>query len=259
MAISNSLKNSRLLTLSAVFAAMIAVLDMILTPGFYSGIWDSLIFILSPLVGMILGPYAGALAVGIGTFTGHVLIFRDPFELVYMFGAPLGAAMAGFVYDREWRPVLGIYSALLFGYFIYPVSWELPLWGIWDILLGYVMLVLFTVITIRKLWPSDAYGDTNLRVILATVIGLESDILLRVFILVPGQTYWLFYGFDVAVLQIIWLGAGFVTAFKVALAVSAGIIITVPLLLMLNREGLGRDVLSITQDTKELDVQYDDD
>ncbi|MFW9919449.1 MAG: hypothetical protein ACFFED_07605 [Candidatus Thorarchaeota archaeon] len=219
MAIPIESSKSHFIAFSAIFAAMAAALDLILTPGFSSGIWDSWIFLLSPIVGVLLGPIGGFAAIGIGSLIGHILFFRDVFELLYMIGAPIGAAMAGLVYQRRWKPVLIIYSGLLAGYFLYPVSWTLPLFGIWDILVGFGFVVLFSVLVNRQWWNEMSREKDLLRLIFCTVIGLESDILTRVFLLVPGQTYWIFYGFTPEDLQLLWLGAGIITPIKVLLAV----------------------------------------
>ncbi|MFX1475291.1 MAG: hypothetical protein ACFFCO_07440 [Promethearchaeota archaeon] len=205
----------------AVFTALITVFDVIPTtfiPNFYSGIWDSWIFLLSPIVGILLGPLAGAFSVGLGSLLGHFIYFRDPFEFIFMLGAPLGAAVAAFVYERQWRPVLAIYSVLLAGYFLTPISWVLPLIGVWDTLAGFVMVLLFTLCASRNWWPSGENQFQLLLLLFCTFIALESDILLRIFILIPGQTYWLFYQMTPDALQLLWLGAGIVTAIKVTLA-----------------------------------------
>ena len=149
MALSIGSNPSRTVAFVAIFAAMTAVLDIIPAFGFTSGVWDSWAFLLSPIVGILLGPYLGALSVGLGSFLGHTIYYRDPTEFLFMLGLSMGAAVAGFVYQRRWKPVFGIYTAMLLGYFIYPVTWGLPLWGIWDILVGYVILLIYSVATTR--------------------------------------------------------------------------------------------------------------
>lgn len=228
MAISIETDKSLFVSLTAVFAAMSVVADLVLIPS--AGIWDSAIFILSPLAGILLGPFAGAVAVGIGSLAGHYIFFRDIYEMVFMIGAPFGAAIAGLVYQRRWHLALGFYSVLLLGYFLEPVTWILPLWGIWDILAGFCLLIIFSVISARKLWPENQRYQDLLGLFFASVIGLESDILLRVFILIPGQTYWIFYGFGPEVLQAIWLAAGFLTPLKVAIATIFALLVGLPLL-----------------------------
>ncbi|NHJ15255.1 MAG: hypothetical protein EAX95_16360 [Candidatus Thorarchaeota archaeon] len=237
MAIVDSLQGSRALTIAAVFAAMIAVLDSIpIFPGFYSGVWDSWIFMLSPVVGAVLGPLLGAASVGLGGLLGHFIYFRDPLELIFMLGAPVGAAMAGLVYQQRWRAASALYSAFLLTYFLTPVTWLLPLWGIWDVLAGFSMLLFATLLSEIMNGKNSPLDSDDTRLILSAVIGLESDILLRIFILVPCQTYWYFYGLSVEALQLLWLGAGFVTPLKVVLSAIATIAIGRPLLSYLQRQ-----------------------
>lgn len=221
MALVLAKNRSTFVAFVAVFTALVTVFDIIPTtiiPNFYSGIWDSWIFLLSPIIGILLGPLAGSFSVALGSLLGHFIYFRDPFEFIFMLGAPLGAAIAAFVYQRQWRPVLAIYSFLLAGYFLSPVSWVLPLVGIWDTLAGFVIILLFTLCSSRNWWPAKVNRFRLLLLLFCSIIGLESDILLRIFILIPGQTYWLFYQMTPDVLQLLWLGAGVVTAIKVTLA-----------------------------------------
>jgi hypothetical protein len=230
---------SRIVAYLAVFIALVTVFDAVpIIPGLYSGIWDSWIFLLSPLIGVLLGPIYAILAVGLGSYLGHFIYFRDPFEFLFILGAVLGAVCAALIFQRQWKPVLLIYSGLLMGYFLTPVTWLLPLIGIWDILLGYGILLLFILLNSQKRWPSTPSQDTWLRLLFCVIIGLETDILLRVFILVPGQTYWLFYGWTVEVLQILWLTAGIITPMKVVLATLFTVTAGFSLLQILPRTGI---------------------
>ncbi len=231
MAIISTLTGSRSITFVAIFAAMIAILDSIpMIPGLYGGIWDSWGFILSPIIGILLGPVYGAISVGLGGFVGHLIYFRDPLELIFMLGAPVGAGIAGLVYQQRWKYVLAIYSLLLLGYFITPVTWVLSLWGIWDVLVVFALVLGFTALSIFKKSATGLLSSTSSRLVLGTVIGLEVDILVRIFILIPGQFYWFFYGIPVVELQLMWLVAGFITPIKVILAAIATIAIGKPLL-----------------------------
>ncbi len=224
---------------------MSVVADLILIPS--AGIWDSAIFILSPLAGVLLGPIAGAVAIGLGSLVGHYIFFRDIYELVFMIGAPFGAAMAGLIYQRRWKPTFCVYSLLLLGYFLEPVTWNLPLWGIWDILAGFCLLCIFSLVNFRNLWPENENSQTILGLLFATIIGLESDILLRVFILIPGQTYWFFYGFDAEVLRAIWLAAGILTPLKVAVAAIIVVLVGLPLIRQFGDQLGQNEILSLEQ------------
>jgi hypothetical protein len=228
---------SRTVAFVAIFAAMIAVLDVIPTlPTFYAGIWDSWPFLLSPIVGILLGPYFGAISVGLGSLLGHTIYYRDPTELLFMLGLAMGAAVAGFVYQRRWKPVFGIYTAMLFGYFIYPVSWGLPLWGIWDILIGYVVVLIYSVATTRGVWSNTSERYKLLLLLFCTVIALETDILFRVFVLVPGQVHW-FFGWTPEILYGMWLVAGVITPIKVVLAAIVVVTLGRQLLRVLEQQG----------------------
>ncbi len=231
---------SRIVAYLAVFMALVTVFDAIpMLPGFYGGIWDSWVFLLAPIIGALLGPLIGMIAVGLGSLLGHMIYFRDPFELLFMLGAVVGTASAALIFQRRWKPVLIFYTILLGGYFLYPVTWMLPLIGIWDILLAYVLLLLFSVLISNQWWPTDQWKDIWLLLMFATVIGLEADILFRVFILVPGQTYWLFYGLTLDALYWMWLTAGIITPTKVALGTLFTVTIGYSLLRLLPRTEIG--------------------
>ena len=87
-----------------------------------------------------------------------------------------------------------------------------------------------------KIWERIRNKEDFLKLVFAAVIGLEMDILFRVFILVPGQTYWFFYGLSVEGLQTLWWGAGIVTPLKVLIAVIFGLIVGIPLLKIVRNE-----------------------
>lgn len=230
---------SRVIALAATFAAITVVLDSIpIIPGFYSGIWDSWIFLITPLVGVFLGPFIGAASILMGSIVGHMVYFRDVFELVFMVGAALGGGVAGLIYRQEWRLVLGIYTMALMVYFVHPVSWILPILGIWDVIVGYALLVAFALAVEKERLPRNETQKTTVLLLFCGIIGLELDILFRVVLFVPGQMYWLFYGLDVSQLQLLWLAAGIVTPIKVAFATAVIVMLGLTLLRGLDSSGL---------------------
>jgi hypothetical protein len=230
---------SHLVAYTAVFLALAAVFDAIpIIPGLYSGIWASWIFLFHPLIGVLLGPFYGALAVGGGSFLGHFIYYRDPFEFLFMLGAAFGTLCTGLIYQRRWKPVLLFYTLLLIGYFLTPVTWLLPLIGIWDVLLGFILVLLYSVLVSRNFWPNNPIRSQWLRLLFGAIIGLEADILLRVFILVPGQTYWLFYGWTPAFLQFLWFTAGIITPTKVLIGTLFTVTLGFSLLQILPRLGI---------------------
>jgi hypothetical protein len=76
-----------------------------------------------------------------------------------------------------------------------------------------------------------------LLLLFTTVIALETDILFRVFVLVPGQAYWFFYGWTPDYLAVIWSVAGFITPIKVVLAAIVAVTIGLQILRVLERHG----------------------
>ena len=145
-------ENSSLVALIAIFASSNVVCDSLMsTPSFFSyGVWSSWIFISVPITGIILGPFAGFFSSLIGVMIGHVIYFRDVFEFLYTFGAPIGTIIAALVFRGKWKVVLLYYLVLLGAFFATPISWQLPLWGMWDVYVafGLIFIVLFFEIEI---------------------------------------------------------------------------------------------------------------
>jgi len=60
--------------------------------------------------------------------------------------------------------------------------------------------------------------SSNIFFGLSALIGLETDILFRIFLFIPCQAYHYIYGFPIEVLQAIWVSGAFITPLKVATA-----------------------------------------
>ncbi len=241
MAIVIGKNRSSFVAFTAVFAALVAVFDSIqILPALDSGIWYSWVFLTIPLVGIMLGPLVGAFAVGLGSFIGHFIYFRGPTEFLFMLGASVGAAMAALIYQRRWRPALGIYSIMLVSYFLTPVTRILPIFGVWDVLLGFSLLLAFALCTNRGWWPDKERHSKLLLIIFCAVIGLEADILFRIFLLIPCQTYWLLLAMTPEVLLGLWLSAGITTPLAVIIATIVTATVGLSLLQLLPHLGVSR-------------------
>lgn len=225
----------------AVFASINVVLDSFMgLPGLSSGVWYSWFFIVEPINGIILGPYAGFLSSLIGVIVGHTIYFRDIYEFLFTLGAPIGAMFSGLLFRGRWKVALIYYTALLGIYFITPVAWQLPIWGIWDIYVSYAILLLVAVMATRKgLWNSRSRGRSSVHVIaLSALIGLEADILFRIFLFIPGRTYQLFYGLGAEDLVPLWVIAAAVTPIKVAISILFTTIVAPSLIKVIGRIGI---------------------
>lgn len=213
-------------SLIAVFAAFNVVCDSIMGIPQYEGVWFSWIFVAAPITGILLGPSQGFLATLIGALAGHSIYFRGTHEFFFTLGAPIGAWVTGEVYRGRWKMPFFIYAVLLGGYFLTPVSWQLPIWGIWNVLLAFSIL-LVTAFLLQKRLLSWKSKKTFLLPI-SVLIGLEADVLFRVFLLIPCQTYRLLE-INVETLIGIWTSAALITPIQVAIAIFASIVIIPPI------------------------------
>ena len=209
------MNRSRRIALIAVFAAITTVLDAFVTPGFSSGIWYGWVFVMSPINGMILGPRDGFLATLISVLVGHSLVFRDSvYEYVFTLGAPIGALMAGLVFRGERRWVMAYFAAFLGAYFLSPVGRSLPVWGMWDVYVAFAAFLGITILEGRT--GRTLISRLKMNTVLGALMGLEADILFRIFVLVPLRGYELFYGLTTEALVMIWsVPAPLITPIKV--------------------------------------------
>jgi len=233
------MKKSQFVSLVAVFASLNIVLDSLMgLPQPSSGVWFSWIFVSAPITGIVLGPYAGFLSTLIGVMIGHCIYFQGPYEFLFTLGAPIGAMVSGFLFRKEWKAVLTYFTVLLTMYFITPVSWQLLLWGMWDTYLAYAALI-FVILLIAKpgSWKPESKGLRGI-VALCTFIGLEADVLFRIFVFIPCQTYRLLYNFSVIELQSIWVAGAAETPIKAAMSIVVAAIAVPPLIKVLRKMGL---------------------
>lgn len=225
----------------AVFAAVSVITDSLISlPEFPSGVWYSWNFLMEPLTGIVLGPFLGSAATFIGVMIGHYVNFVDAYEFLFTIGAPIGTAVAALLFKGKWKLVLIYYTALFGAYFITPLAWQLPLWGMWDTYTAFVFLIVGAFLIEKGWWTPTT---RRLPLILATsaFVGLEADVLFRVFLFIPAQTYHFFYGFDVAALETIWITGAIITPIKAGLSIAASMLVGTPLIKVLRRAGLNYD------------------
>jgi hypothetical protein len=205
---------ARALSLIALFAALGVVCDVVVTPGFSAGVWFGWIFVLSPIAGIALGPYDGFVSTLIAVLIGHWLVPRETmYEFVFTLGAPIGSMISGFMFRGDWKKVFAYYTFMLVSYFVTPVSRSLPIWGMWDTYVAYVILLALGVIMRTR--GSDEIKRLS-PFALSAFLGLEADVLFRIFIFVPCQAYYFFYGLPPEALVAIWaVPAPLITPFKV--------------------------------------------
>jgi len=231
-------KESRSLALVAIFASLNIVSDSIEgIPQFLSGVWYSWIFITEPLTGLVLPPHGAFLSTLIGVIAGHTIYPRDSYEFFFAVGAPIGSVITGLLFRGKYKIVLVYFAALLGAYFATPISWQLPLWGMWDTYLAFAVLLTadFTLFKRETMFNDKRRKMTPFLLALYAFIGLEADILFRIFLFIPCQTYRLLFPFTVEELQAIWLAGAVITPIQVAISTISVSTIGVPLLKITRR------------------------
>jgi len=227
---------TQIVAIVAIFAALNVVTDSFMSlPEFPSGIWYSWNFLMSPLTGIILGPLIGFMANFIGVMIGHFVNFIDTFEFMYTIGAPIGAIISALVFRGKWKFVIAYYFLLFAAYFSTPVAWQLPFWGMWDTYVALVVLLLVVLLIKLDLWKYSSSSSLRARLAIASFIGLEADVLFRIFLLIPCQTYRLFYAWDVETLVLIWSVGAVGTPIKAVLSTITTVVIGKPLVNFLQK------------------------
>jgi len=216
------MRRNQTIALIAIFAALNAVCDSIAgLPQLSSGVWYGWIFLIEPLNGIVLGPLAGFLSTLLGAMIGHSVYLRGEaplYEYLFTLGAPIGAMISGLLYQRRWKLTFIYFTVLLVAYFVTPIAQALPIWGIWNTLLAFAVLCFLGIFSIRL---GDKWLSEKIYALpIFAFIGLEADILFRIFLFIPCQTYQLFYGFTVETISAIWIAAAFITPIQVAISMA---------------------------------------
>ena len=231
-------KRSVFVSLVAVFASFNVICDSLMgLPELSSGVWYSWIFLATPITGIVLGPYAGFISSLIGVMIGNFIYFRGPYEFLFTIGAPLGAMVSGLLFRRRWKTALTYYTVLLAIYFATPVAWQLPIWGMWDVYCAYAGLFAANIMIMKGSWEPKSRGIPY-ALTMCAFIGLEADVLFRIFVFIPCQTYRLFYDLNIEALRMVWILGATETPIKVAISSLFTAIIGPPLIKVVRKSGL---------------------
>jgi len=171
----------------AVFAAFHATLYFLSPPI----LWRNWAIYLEPIEGIILGPEAGFYAALIGSIMGRTVKPTDP--SLFLFGVvaePLGVLVCAFLVKGRWRSAMPIYAVMLAAYFAHPLGRWLPIWTILDTLLAFALI--YPAAKIGKWLFNGDLKHLSISLTLISFIGIATDALVRVFLLVPAGLYTLF-------------------------------------------------------------------
>jgi len=210
--------------LGAVHAALVAI----------PGIWRSWMILIEPLEGMILGPRAGFTAALIGSIAGRII--RPGWGLYPLFGIaePIGALVTGLIFQGKWKTTLVAYATMLGAYFIHPLGRVLPAWCLWDVYLALALIFASPYAIKGALKERANPKKITPALALASFIGIEADVLTRIFLLIPIGLYKLM-GITEEALPLIWMAGALETPIESVISVIATVIIGVPLLITLEK------------------------
>jgi hypothetical protein len=216
------------ITLTATFAALHATLYFF-TPQL---LWRNWAIYLEPIEGIILGPTAGFFAALFGSIAGR-MIKPDPATFIFgVIAEPVAVLVCAMLVRGKWQMVLPIYGTVLVAYFAHPFGRWFPLWTIADILVAFALI--YPAARIGK-WVSEP----NLKRLIVSLlvisfIGIATDALMRIFLLVPAGLHILFTSNPDVVYGIFVVGA--VDSFiEDALVVAVSLAVGVPILSALQK------------------------
>jgi len=125
--ISTEISKKRLVPLSATFAAVYGVLKLIPISawlGLSGRVFTATEFV-APLLGILLGPYAGCVTSVVGSFLGMALTGRTNFFGLDFLPVMANALVLGFLVQRRRTLSVLIYSGLLLLFFAVPSTMHL--------------------------------------------------------------------------------------------------------------------------------------
>lgn len=220
----------RFIALISLFSALHAIFVLIPLP------FRTLMVVILPLEGIILGPYGGFLSALLGSIVGRVI---RPMEGLYpIFGItaePIGALVSGLFFRGKWKYIFLIYALLLTGYFIHPLGRVLPAWCLWNTYIAFILTFIspFFIKDFEKIINNPKKLPFLLA--LTSFIGTEADALVRIFILIPIGFYSLM-GIPEEALTFIWIAGAFQTPIEAILSIIATIILGIPSIKLLKEK-----------------------
>ena len=113
---------TKIIAIVSIFTALYAVLRIIPTVPMIgsSGNWFSVSDVISPIYGIILGPYIGGLSIILGTFLAMAMGRPVSFMFLDFLPATVAAVSLGFLIKRKWVPVIALNIVLLVAFLIHP-------------------------------------------------------------------------------------------------------------------------------------------
>jgi len=213
---------------TGVFAAFHATLYLI-SPAF---LWRNWAIYLSPIEGMVLGPWAGFIAALIGSTIGRVLL-PSPLWMFGIIAEPLSVMSAGFLTRGKWQPVIVLYAVMLAAYFISPLGQSLPLWPMLDIIAA--VCLVYPACRLSKNLFSKNMNLLPVSLVIVSLITVATDGLIRVFLFIPAGLYSSVLGLSPEATVVAFVGGGVDSFIEDAFVVLIALLVGVPILLALRK------------------------
>lgn len=223
------MRKSLWVALTAVFAALHATLYFFTPPI----LWRNWAIYIEPIEGIVLGPTAGFFAALFGSIIGRTIKPTDPTMFIFgVIAEPVAVLVCGLLVKGRWQMVLPIYAATLVAYFVHPFGLWFPLWTIADVLIAFALI--YPTARIGKWVSQPNVKRLAVSLLLISFIGIATDALMRIFLLVPGGLHTLFTSNPDVVYGIFIAGAtdSFI---EDALVVAVSLVVGVPLLSALQK------------------------
>ena len=215
--------------LVAVFAALHTI--MYFLP---SALWRNWAVCLEPIEGIILGPYVGFFAVLLGSSISRMITF-DPLWMFGIIAEPVSVLIVGLLSRRVWKSALLAYAIMLLAYFAHPFGRAFPLWTILDVLAALILIYPAARFSNRLFSPSVKRRSTAL--LLISFVGIATDSLIRIFLLIPCGLSGLFSA-SFEDVSAIFTGGAVASYIEDSLVVAVSLLVGVPLIVRLSKQGL---------------------
>jgi hypothetical protein len=124
---------------------------------------------------------------------------------------------------------------MLVAYFLHPIGRSLPIWTVLDILLA-MMLILPAAKLSGSLYQENI-KNLSLALILISFVGIATDSLVRVFLLIP-MGFYTFFGWTPEVVNLIFIIGAIDSYVEDVLVVIVSYLVGVPILLALRKHPL---------------------
>ncbi len=223
------MRKSLWIALTAVFAALHTTLYFF-TPDI---LWRNWAIYLEPIEGILLGPTAGFFAALLGSIVGRTIKPTDPTMFIFgVIAEPIGVMICGLLAKGKWQGALPVYGVALAAYFAHPFGQWFPLWTVADTLLAFVLI--YPAARIGKWVSGPEVRRLAVSLILISFIGIATDALVRIFLLVPGGLHIIFTT-EPEIVYSIFVGGAIDSFIEDALVVAVSFIVGVPLLIALQK------------------------